>query len=194
MNNTPPPPSLLSSGQRRVFLIKRKLQIKIILLVLGAVAIGIGLIGFDIYWTVGRDIVRDLMDPGLYGLFKHAAVVTVVKISFYLVGVAFMALLVSNKMAGPVYRFERSAQTIAKGDLTYRVHLRTGDELIDLQDAFNGMMDSLHQKVSQDAALAARVARRLDELAKTPGLPPESIQRLGELKTEVEHLGSGFKI
>jgi methyl-accepting chemotaxis protein len=184
----------LASGQRRVFLVKRALQIKIILLVLGAVTIGVGLIGFDIYWTVGRDIVRDLMDPGLYGLFKHAALVTAIKISFYLVGIAFLALLLSNKMAGPVYRFEKSARSIAGGDLTHRVRLRTGDELIDLQNEFNAMLESLHQKASQDAALAARISRQMDDLSKASNLPPEALQRLSEMKTEVEHIGNGFKI
>jgi methyl-accepting chemotaxis protein len=184
----------LASGQRRVFLVKRTLQFKIIMLVLGAVTIAVGLIGFDIYWTVGRDIVRDLMDPGLYGLFQHAAVVTAIKISFYLLGVAFVALLLSNKMAGPVYRFEKSARSVAQGDLTHRVRLRTGDELIDLQNEFNAMLESLHTKASQDVALAARISRQLDDLSKVQGLPSDVLQRISELKTEVAHVGNGFKL
>lgn len=192
--SVPPPAGLLASGQRRVFLVKRKMQVKIILMVLGAVGVAVALIGGDIYLAVGRDIVRDLMDPGLYGLFKHAALVTVIKMVLYLGAVAFLALLLSNKMAGPVYRFERSARTVSGGDLTHRVHLRKGDELMDLQDAFNGMMDALHKTASQDAALAARVSKQLDELAKAGGLPPAALQRLQELKTEVEHIGAGFKV
>jgi methyl-accepting chemotaxis protein len=181
-------------GKRRVFLVKRGLQIKFILLILGAVSIALALIGFDMYLTVGRDIVQDLMSPDLYGLFQHAAVITVVKISFYLVGVAFLALLLSNKLAGPVYRFESSSRLVAEGDLTHRVHLRAGDELVDLQNAFNLMMDRLHGKVAQDVTLAARIAKRMEDVSKMPGLPAEALQRIVELKTEVEHIGTGFKI
>jgi methyl-accepting chemotaxis protein len=192
--DTPPAPRLLSDGQRRVFLVKKEMQLKIIALVLGAVAAGVLLIGFDIYWTVGRDIVRDLMDPGLYGLFKHAAVVTAVKMVFYFAAVAFVALLLSNKMAGPLYRFERSARTVAQGDLTHRVKLRRGDEMVGFQDEFNAMMQSLHEKVSKDAALASRVARQLDELTKAGGLSADGLRRLKEIQAEVEHITSGFKI
>lgn len=187
-------PTPASAAPRRVFLVKRKMQVKIILLVTGAVALAVALIGGDIYWTVGRDIVRDLMDPGLYGLFKHTAVLTAVKMCFYLGGVAFLSLLLSNKMAGPVYRFERSADVVAGGDLTHRVKLRQGDELGDLQNAFNRMVESLQKKVSIDASLAARLSRQLDDLSRAEGLSPDATQRLKELKTEVDHLASGFKI
>jgi signal transduction histidine kinase len=188
-----PPAQLLAKGKRRVFLVKRRLQLKFILVVVGAVTIAVGLIGFDIYRTIGRDIVRDLMAPDLYGMFQNAALITVVKISFYLMVVAFLALLLSHKMAGPVYRFERSARIVADGDLTHRVHLRAGDELVDLQNEFNNMLATIHKKVSQDAALAARVARRLEDLSKG-GLAPDAVQRLAEIKMEVEHIGGGFKL
>jgi methyl-accepting chemotaxis protein len=192
--NASPRAGLLASGQRRVFLVKRKMQIKVILLVLGAVGAAVALIGGDLYMAIGRDIVRDLMDPGLYGLFKHAALVTVLKMGLYMLAVAFLALLLSNKMAGPVYRFEASARTVAGGDLTHRVHLRKGDELMDLQEAFNGMLEALHKSASQDAALASRVAKQLEELSKAEGLSPSSLQRLKEIKTEVEHIGAGFRV
>lgn len=192
--NIPAKAGLLASGQRRMFLVKRKMQFKIIALVLGAVALAVGLIGGDIYFAIGRDIVRDLMDPGLYGLFKHAALVTLVKMVFYLAGVAFLALLLSNKLAGPAYRFEASARKVAAGDLTHRVKLRHGDELTDLQEAFNGMMESLHKAASQDAALAARVARQLEELAGSEAMPPAALRRLKELQTEVAHIGKSFKV
>jgi methyl-accepting chemotaxis protein len=194
METPPAPPRLLSNGQRRVFLVKRRLQLRIIFLVLGAVALGVFLIGLDVYRTIGQDIVRDLMDPGLYGLFKHVAVVTALKMFFYLGAVAFLALLLSNKMAGPLYRFERSMETVSGGDLTHRVHLRKGDELQDFQDAFNAMVEAVHRIASKDAALVSRVARQLEDISKADGLPAEALRRLGELKAEVEHITSGFKI
>ena len=70
---------------------------------------------------------RDLDGSGpRSAFFKHVAVVTAVKMSLYLAAVAFIALLLSNKMAGPLYRFERSMETVSGGDLTHRVRLRKG--------------------------------------------------------------------
>jgi methyl-accepting chemotaxis protein len=180
--------------KRRLFLVKRKMQLRIIFLVTGAVALAVALIGTDIYLTIGRDIVRDLMDPGLYGVFKHAAAVTVVKMAVYLAVVAFLAMLLSHKMAGPVYRFERSAAAVSGGDLTHRVHLRRGDDMGDLQEAFNAMVESLQKKAAGDAALAGRLSRALEELSKKEGLPPDLLRRLQDLKADAGRLSSGFKV
>ena len=51
-------------------------------------------------------------------------------------------------MAGPVYRFEQTCKAIAKGDFSQRVHLRKGDQLTELQDAFNKMMDTVEDRLN----------------------------------------------
>lgn len=54
-------------------------------------------------------------------------------------------LFSSHKIAGPLYRFEKSLETVSKGDLTYRFNLREGDQISELAESlneFNSMMDS----------------------------------------------------
>ena len=53
-------------------------------------------------------------------------------------------------MAGPVYRFEQTCKAIAKGDFSQRVHLRKGDQLIELQDEFNKMMDRVEAEIHKN--------------------------------------------
>ena len=81
------------------------------------------------------------------------------------------------------------------GDLTHRVSLRTGDELMELQEEFNGMTSSLQVLVQKDRNLAQRLRDRVDEIAKRL---PESASGVREdlkgLTVELEHLTKSFKV
>ena len=74
--------------------------------------------------------------------------VKIYKIAIYILLVVIISAIVSHKMAGPVYRFEQTCREIAKGDFSQRVHLRKGDQLTELQDAFNAMMDTVEKQVN----------------------------------------------
>jgi methyl-accepting chemotaxis protein len=187
-------PKLLAYGQRRFFLINRSLQFKVIFWVMFAVLLALLIIGYDLYQTFGRDVVQELMDPGLTVIFKHLVWVILIKMGVYMVAVAFLALYLSNKFAGPAYRIEKSAQLVGEGDLTHRARLRKGDEFLDLQDAFNVMVQSLQEKASKEAGLADRIGKQLEDLSRQPGLSPEVLQRIQGMKAEVSHIGSSFKV
>lgn len=53
------------------------------------------------------------------------------------------SIFITHKLAGPVFVFERMARNIADGDLTIRVRLRKGDDLLDLSEDLNQMADNL---------------------------------------------------
>ena len=53
------------------------------------------------------------------------------------------SIFITHKLAGPVFVFERMAKDIAGGDLTIRVKLRKGDDLLDLSGDLNQMADNL---------------------------------------------------
>jgi methyl-accepting chemotaxis protein len=161
--------------------------------VLSSVFLAVCLIGWDIYYTFGRDIVRDLMDPGLYELFLDVNKVLAAKIILYMAVVAIVAVFISHRLAGPIYRFERSTESVAQGDLTHRVQLRKGDELFDLQDRFNEMIESLQNRVLKDRSLAQRLSKQIDDLTRSPGLSPDALKRLQEIKSEIDHLTADFK-
>lgn len=72
------------------------------------------------------------------------------KIAIYLLFVILISAILSHKMAGPVYHFERVCKAIAKGDFSQRVHLRKGDQLTDLQDEFNKMMDRVEEEIKKN--------------------------------------------
>ncbi len=63
---------------------------------------------------------------------------------------------------------------------------------MDLQEEFNAMVESLQGKVSKDRHLSQRVSKQLDDLMKSSS--SDALGRLKEIKAEVDHLTSDFKI
>ena len=57
------------------------------------------------------------------------------KLFIYFAIVLLVAGVVSHRMAGPIYKFEKSAAVLGGGDLTHRIFLRNGDQLLELQEA-----------------------------------------------------------
>lgn len=179
--------------KRKIVIIKRGMQMKFVLLVTIFVLIAITAIGVDFYYHFGREV-QNFMDPSLYELFKTDSYVFLVKLALYMVGVTIFAVFASHKLAGPIYRFERSARTVGSGDLTHRARLRVGDEMTEFQDEFNLMVESLQRLVSQDAHLALRVSKHLNDLINDRHVTGDAHQRLTQIKSDVDHLHKGFKI
>lgn len=67
---------------------------------------------------------------------------TVVSVSFS-AAVGVIALWLSHRTAGPLYRFQKIFQEIQNGNREQRIHLRPGDDFQEVAHAFNQMMDRL---------------------------------------------------
>ncbi|MDE2292153.1 MAG: methyl-accepting chemotaxis protein [Elusimicrobia bacterium] len=184
--------------QRRTVLVKRHLQLKYAFVVFAAVAFTAMIVGGDVYYTMARFLKE--ADPGLMPLLSDAMRMDLVKLVIFLGIMGIVTLFVSHRWAGPIFRFERSAQIVAGGDLTHRVSLRTGDDLMELQDEFNAMITGLQRLVQKDRTLVERLQGRLEEAVK--GLPESAgaaeTERLKgalrELKEELRHVTSAFKV
>jgi len=57
--------------------------------------------------------------------------------------VIVVTLLVSHKIAGPMFRFEKDINRIAQGDLQSRIHIRKGDQFQEMAMALNRMVESI---------------------------------------------------
>lgn len=179
--------------KRKIVIIKRGMQMKFVLLVSVFVLIAITAIGVDFYFHFGREV-QNFMDPSLYELFRSDSYIFLLKLALYMIGVTIFAILASHKLAGPIYRFERSARVVGAGDLTHRVRLRVGDELEDFRDEFNSMIESLQRLVSQDAHVSMRISKHLAELINDRHAGADLKHRLEQLKSDVDHLHKGFRI
>ena len=63
-------------------------------------------------------------------------ITSIVVIGMAMIGMAVFILL-SHRIAGPLYRFEKDLAEMAQGDLTKRIALRKTDQLTELKEALN---------------------------------------------------------
>jgi len=154
--NTQPKPT--AQFQRKTILIKKHLQYRYMALIFASVLLAFIVVGLDVLWTVSKVVnEHPMMQPMLEEMAAMAPLFGI-KIGMYLLIVLIVSVVVSHRMAGPVFKFEKSCAVVAEGDLTHRVYLRKGDQLMDLQDQFNNMAASMHaaakayEKFRADAA------------------------------------------
>jgi len=73
-----------------------------------------------------------------------------------------VALLVSHKIAGPVYRFEKDIERIAKGDLKNHVNIRKDDQFQEVAASLNTMIDHLNASLSEIQDQTVSLAGNID--------------------------------
>ena len=170
--------------QRKTILVKKKLQYRYMALIFASVLVAFLVVGLDLIWTVSRVVnEHPMIQPLLEDMFNMAPLF-VIKAVMYMVIVLVMAAVVSHRMAGPIYKFEKSCAAVASGDLTHRVYLRKGDQLVELQDNFNRMMESVNAMARQLEAFKAEAA----------GKDPAMKTRADEVSAAISRLMPGYKV
>jgi len=75
--------------------------------------------------------------------------------------IAVGSVYLSHKIAGPLYRIEKSIEQIAKGDLDLKVKLRKGDEFKEMAHALNHMISELKGIREKDLAMIEDLKKKL---------------------------------
>ncbi|MEZ0372071.1 MAG: HAMP domain-containing protein [Candidatus Sericytochromatia bacterium] len=96
--------------------------------------------------------------PAIYGLLALSIVILVAGIS----------ILFTHKIAGPIYKIERSCRQIMdQKDLSLRVFLRTGDELQELAEEINRLLDHLRNSMLIEQQKSEAIVAKIDHLIST---------------------------
>lgn len=193
----------MTKYKRHTYLIKTGLQLRymgILIVCMLTVAFGVGWIIYHTTWSQIA-LTPDLSLDKLYLIFENVNHQLIWWVLAFIVIIGFISVFVSHKIAGPVYRLEETTKLIAAGDLTHKVHLRQGDELGDLQDAFNSMSDSLCNMVKKDREVIDRLGKTGDSLRQkidSKNLDQETMEEIAyELNAIIEELKlvtSNFKL
>ncbi|MGM0598416.1 MAG: HAMP domain-containing protein [Candidatus Rifleibacteriota bacterium] len=193
----------MSKQRRRTYLIKTGLQLRymgIIISTMLMVAFGVGWIIYHTSWSQIANT-PDLTLDKLAMIFDSVNGLLTRWVVVFVFIIAILSIFVSHKIAGPVYRLEETTRIIASGDLTYQVNLRQGDELRDLQEAFNKMSDSLRSMVAKDREIIDRLilaGNKLKETMDQQKQDPKAIEGVADdlysIIEELRLVTSGFKI
>ncbi len=110
-------------------------------------------------------------------------------------------ILISHKIAGPLYRFEKGVAEVSKGDLSYRFRTRKGDQLTKLSESLNSlisMMDSQVETMNFDVDGMMKALEDIKlcfspdsvEKEKIEQLSQEIMQRVNNLKGTLGQLNT----
>lgn len=126
-------------------------------------------------------------------LFSSLIVTLLLQAILFSAVIILLTLFISHKIAGPIYRLEKSLDAVKDGDLVAsEVRLRSNDQIQDLAKSFDRMSSSVRLKVKEikDAFHKVKVKKdRLGEIVKdnqTTNNELESV--LSDLRDETEGL------
>ncbi|NIM89947.1 MAG: hypothetical protein GTO17_03260 [Candidatus Aminicenantes bacterium] len=94
-----------------------------------------------------------------------------------------------HRVIGPLYRFRWAFEKIGKGDLNFRVKLRTKDYLEKEEELFNEMLDVMAGKWKEIQSASEQALKSLDSLEKSMSETRGRVQVPQQfLKTHRKHL------
>jgi len=79
---------------------------------------------------------------------------------------AVVTLLVSHKIAGPMYRFKKVLENLEKGDFSSGFNIRQHDQLQDVADTFNSMIKKTRQELSLLKSGLASLSKELNAISE----------------------------
>ena len=132
---------------RKTIFIKKDLQVKFILFILLAVLFGMVLFGYQ-FLTFLQDIFKDhpVLLQRVYEEGPKLIYPLIIKSTIFFALLAIVSALLSQRIAGPIYHFEKICREVKAGDKQARVQLRRGDAMTDLAEEFNSMLDTITKK------------------------------------------------
>jgi len=163
----------MERSRRKKHLVDKKLQYRLLafnglyfLILVAAMAI-----------ALFAPLVSELSVPDLSAIQKGEAAAKVLYIHatfwpaviFVLLILGAHSVLVSNKIAGPLHRFQRMFEKIRNGDLSHTMTIRKGDYLMSEQTKITGMMNALREKIERIRGEQGEMEQALKELRRLLG-------------------------
>ena len=97
-----------------------------------------------------------------------------------------LSIFITHKIAGPLVRFERLAESISDGNMTIRVKLRKGDDLHELAEDFNQMADKLESLLVNIDTEHKKLSSHITDLRRELTARNISEQTMQELATKID--------
>jgi len=168
--------------QRKTVIVKRGLQYRYMLFISITSLIAFMLVIMDMIWTLHRVAHSHPMIIQVLDEIFSSVPLLGLKIVLYLAVVIILSVVISHKIAGPIYKFEKICDLISKGDITQRVYLRKGDALIELQNAFNTMIENINYVMKKNEDFKNKLKEKNVEIEEIEKLEKEVKQVMPEYK------------
>ncbi len=88
------------------------------------------------------------------------------------IGIGLAGIVVTHKVAGPIFKMKRQIKDVGSGKLTIPGKLRKGDELVDFFEAFDQMVRSLRARQESEIAMLDSALESLQGKATEKDIEP----------------------
>lgn len=189
--------------RRRNYLINKDFQLRYV----GKIIFGIMLMAFVVAMTVYYTTWARIMDAFYQladvarqyaPLFISTNFSLIILLVVFMLVAAVLAVFISHKIAGPMFRFERSLEAIANGDLHFQVNLRKSDEFKYLADKVNTMILQLRSKIQTEQTGIMEINELMTQLQALEKTKGKKQQLINKVATRVDalksHMQDGFKL
>lgn len=152
---------------RKKIIIKPAYQIKLAVTFFVYIAIYSLILGFIIFYPLYQDLnaATSLEEQTMLSsmvLYLHKRVWAGFLLVAVLAGVH--ALFSSHKLVGPMYRFEKMAQELIRGNYGMRIKIRKGDEFKEMEGYLNRLAEGLDLTKTRNAQFYADTKIRLETI------------------------------
>ncbi len=136
-----------SYKRRKQLLINGKFQIRYISLILGFMFITVVATGYTVYATTwimfGEKLAAVYPQELLLEIVKKVNTILFLRMLFLTPLVVFIGLVLSHRIAGPIYSIKKFLKKVSEGNYSNRLRLRKKDEMQDVAEALNRLVEKL---------------------------------------------------
>ena len=192
--------ALRAVSRRRQVYMRGSFQRRFILQFCGVVVAGCVLFGIVLFQyssqTLTTAFVRsrlhvmstsDFLLPGL----GFATLIVTALVALLAAG---RVLVLSHRIAGPLYRLEKAARAMGQGDLSFRVRLREGDELQGFAEVVDQTISGLRHQVQEVGSCSAKVRAVVAEMNHNPSVPKRLVEELEDAQQKMEESLARFRL
>ncbi|MBU4311844.1 MAG: HAMP domain-containing protein [Candidatus Omnitrophica bacterium] len=176
--------------RRKQYIVKKGMQFRYIGIVFGLVILASIITGYTVFatgWTLLGEKLASVYPQGrLMFVIKATNVALIRNLLFISPALFILPLLFSHRIAGPVYRIEKSILDITKGDLALKIKLRKGDELTDLAEIINSMTENIRTTIALNKDKSAAIQKDLDNIRSAIAAQPQDRAKIESVITSLQ--------
>lgn len=182
--------------KRRNFFVKKKFQVRYISLILLVMFIAVLLTGYTVYattWILFGEKLAAVYPQGLLlEIVNKVNAVLALRIFFLTPLVILIALILSHRIAGPIYSIQKFLRKVTDGIYDERLRLRKKDELHDVAESLNLLVTKLffeRETRREEIEVLKREARELKTaLLAGENRKEEMLQKMTFIEGRFENL------
>lgn len=158
------------SNRRRNYFIKKKFQCKVILRFCALVILGAVITGGCLYLMSANTVTTAFVNSRLSIVRTSDYILPIllgsslISIAFISIATAVVIMFLSHRIAGPLFKIEKSVKEIGDGNLNLRINLRSTDEITEMAATINEMTKNIKDHMEGIKDRVDNLANQIDDL------------------------------